>query len=344
VQPRVQIAHGTAFDVLISAAAVADPTWRDTFTAGPDTHARVLSTAGDDFVRRVAAFGRFGWINLVTLMASEPGPWDLDRLIAAVRASDPEDLHLVTLGGDRRQLLDAVDEPTLRRAVRGDLGAKEQLTAALTSEDLVIEATPWLLGATSLDVQLAVLDLLQTWQDLLLPAEADAALASTLREHAAAAEAARATSSGRSYLEAAAGGLHYDPAGLDRVVSVSTTQVAPIVIVVDGREQTVIVHPPAAGSQGRPDGRQRLLDLSRALGDRTRMELLTMLQAGEQTAVELARGMQAPRTTLLHHLAILRAAGLVHVTVTPGGATIYRLRADGFAELAEAAASFIPTD
>jgi DNA-binding transcriptional ArsR family regulator len=51
--------------------------------------------------------------------------------------------------------------------------------------------------------------------------------------------------------------------------------------------------------------------------------------------------MQAPRTTLLHHLAILRAAGLVHVTVTPGGATVYRLRPEGFAELSEAAGGFV---
>ncbi len=110
---------------------------------------------------------------------------------------------------------------------------------------------------------------------------------------------------------------------------------------VDGRAQTVIVHPPAADARREPDPRQRLLELSRALGDKTRMELVTLLQDGEMTAVELARAMRAPRTTLLHHLAILRAAGLVHVTVTPGGATVYRLRRDGFTELSAAARGFI---
>ncbi len=81
MEPRVQIAHGTAFDVVIAAAAVADPTWRDTFAAGPSTYAQVLSATSEDFVRRVARFGRFGWINLVGLMASEPDPWDLGRLM-----------------------------------------------------------------------------------------------------------------------------------------------------------------------------------------------------------------------------------------------------------------------
>jgi DNA-binding transcriptional ArsR family regulator len=341
VQPRLRIAYGTAFDVAIAAAAVADQTWRGAFDAGPATHARALSVAGDDFVQRVAALGRFGWINLAEMMAAEPDPWDLGRLIATVRAQDPEDVHLVALGGHRRQLLDVVDEPTLRRGVRGNPDAKDRLVAALSSDDLVIEATPWLLGATSTEVQRAVVEVLHTWQELLLPAEAELDLASTLRDHADASRAVLATTSGRAYLDAAAGGLHYEPAGLDRVVSVSTTQVAPIVIVVDGRAQTLIVHPPLADALRQPDSRQRLLELARAVGDKTRMNLMTLLLSGEKTANELARGMHAPRTTLLHHLAILRAAGLIHVTVTPGGATVYRLQPNVFAELAEVSAEFV---
>jgi DNA-binding transcriptional ArsR family regulator len=341
VQPRVRIGYGTAFDVVIAAAAVADPIWRDTFAAGPETHVHVQVVAGDDFVRRVAAFGRYGWINLIGLMGSGEGPWDLGRLIAAVRSREPEDLHLIMLGGERRQLLDVVDEQTLRRALRGERRARTRLAAALTSDDLVIEVTPWLLETTSPAVQLAVVEILQTWQEQLLPPESEASLASALREHAAAAERIRATSPGRGYLEAVVGGLHYDPAGLDRVTSISTIQVAPIIIVVDGPTETVIVHPPPADRQRGLDGTQRLLELGRALGDKSRMELLTMLQGGERTAVELARQMRAPRTTLLHHLAILRAAGLVHVTVTPGGATLYRLRPEGFTELSSAARGFL---
>jgi DNA-binding transcriptional ArsR family regulator len=74
------------------------------------------------------------------------------------------------------------------------------------------------------------------------------------------------------------------------------------------------------------------------------VKILTVLRQGEMTAVDLARALGVPRTTLLHHLALLRSAGLIHVAVTPGDATMYRLRPDGLSELAKAAAVFISTE
>jgi len=48
----------------------------------------------------------------------------------------------------------------------------------------------------------------------------------------------------------------------------------------------------------------------------------------------------APRTTLLHHLALLRGSGLVDLSVTAGEANVYRLRLEGFDQLAQAAKAF----
>ena len=340
MEPRVRIAHGTAFDVVLAAAAVADPVWRDTFEAGQRSFAQVVSSAGDDLVRRAARFGRFGWINLIGLMGFDPEPWDLSRLIGAVETATAEDLHLSVIGGNRRQLLELIDEPTLRSALRGPGTARDTLAAAGDSQRLVIESAPWLLDTPSEKVQETLLAVLRDWRDLVLPAAAERELASTLREQASAARAVLADTSGRGFLETAIGGLHYDPAGLDLVVSVSTPQVAPIVVVVDGSRYTTIVHPPVGPSRG-DDHDARLLELGRAVGDRTRMQLLSLLRGGERTAVELANGMRSPRTTLLHHLAILRAAGLIDVNVTRGGATIYRLRPEAFAELSGAAQAFV---
>jgi DNA-binding transcriptional ArsR family regulator len=50
--------------------------------------------------------------------------------------------------------------------------------------------------------------------------------------------------------------------------------------------------------------------------------------------------MGAPRTTLLHHLALLRGSGLVDLSVTAGEPNVYRLRVDGFERLARAASAF----
>jgi DNA-binding transcriptional ArsR family regulator len=186
-----------------------------------------------------------------------------------------------------------------------------------------------------------VLDVLRTWRTLLLPPAKEAALGVLLHEHAVVSRAELARTTGRGFLTDTVGGLHYDPASLDRLLMVSSPGVVPIVVVVDGRSSRVILHPPRRALEGEAAPSARLLQLSRALGDRTRLGLLTRLRDGEMTAVELARAMRAPRTTLLHHLAILRSAGLVHVAVTPGEATVYRLRPEGLTELSETTTAFL---
>ncbi len=342
--PRVEVAEGTAFEVLLAAAAIADPDWRQVFTSGPTVYADALAAGGPDFVRRVADLGRFGWINLVGLLTRVPRPWNLGRLITAVRETSPGDLHYLTVGGDRRQLVQAIDETRIREALAGPAIARRKLATVLAADDHVLDGTPWLLDASSSDVHRRMVDLLERWQRLLLSDADEVTLSGRLHQHAATARSRLAETTGRGYLDDTVGGLHYAPAGLDHVLVIASPSVSPVVVVVDGRSETVILHPPNAHGSPVADGPDRLLELSRAIGDRTRMRLLARLRTGETTAVDLALALGAPRTTLLHHLAILRAAGVIHVTVTPGNATVYRLRPEGFGELAAAAAAFIPTE
>ncbi len=134
-------------------------------------------------------------------------------------------------------------------------------------------------------------------------------------------------------LDEVAPGLHYGPGVLDDVVLVTSPQVAPIVVELGQPDRTVIVHPPLGESV-------RLRDLGRALGDDTRIRLLQLLKGGAHTLPELCDVLGAPRTTLLHHLALLRGSGLVDLSVTAGEANVYRLRPEGFEQLAQAARAF----
>jgi DNA-binding transcriptional ArsR family regulator len=134
-------------------------------------------------------------------------------------------------------------------------------------------------------------------------------------------------------------GLHYGPGVLDDVVLVTSPMATPIVVEVAEPDRTVIVHPPL-GDAGATDAGARLRDLGRALGDGTRMRLLHLLRGGERTLTELCAALDTPRTTLLHHLALLRGAGLVDLSVTAGEPNVYRLRPEGFEELGQAARAF----
>jgi DNA-binding transcriptional ArsR family regulator len=63
--------------------------------------------------------------------------------------------------------------------------------------------------------------------------------------------------------------------------------------------------------------------LSKALGDEKRLRILRALADGEKTLMELADTFGVAKTTMHHHMIILRSAGLVTVGV---GSKRYRLR------------------
>jgi DNA-binding transcriptional ArsR family regulator len=184
------------------------------------------------------------------------------------------------------------------------------------------QATRWLARAGAADVQRACRHALE-----LLPASSE-------RAPALAPVRARLAEVGPERLvDEVAPGLHYGPGVLDDVVLATSPLVAPIVVELAEPDRTVIVHPPLGELAD-------LRDLGRALGDDTRMRLLQLLKGSARTLPELCELMGAPRTTLLHHLALLRGAGLIDLSVTAGEANVYRLRSDGFDRLARAATAF----
>src|SRR6185312_8317925 len=134
--------------------------------------------------------------------------------------------------------------------------------------------------------------------------------------------------------------IRYGPSVLDRVLLVSSRLVEPILIWVDQPGLTVIVHPPL-DETGLNDTASVLTVLGAAVGDETRMQLLRELRSGPRTLAELCATLDRPRTTLLHHLALLRSAGLVTLTVASGEPNVYRLEARGFATLSRAARGFV---
>jgi DNA-binding transcriptional ArsR family regulator len=101
----------------------------------------------------------------------------------------------------------------------------------------------------------------------------------------------------------------------------------------------VILHPPWADG-GPNDAGARLRELGRALGDDTRIRLLHTLRLSPRTLPELCESLTSPRTTLLHHLALLRAAGLIEIEITAGEPNVYSLHQAGFDTLARAASAF----
>jgi DNA-binding transcriptional ArsR family regulator len=338
------VVAGEGFELLVQAAALADPAWRPTFRGSPAFARRLLADEADEAA--LATVGRTGWLNLMPLLAAtvpdragRGDPYGVAALLGTVRGLDPRRLHRILLGGERRHVLELATPDLVDRALAGEAPARERLREVLTGDAVVVSVTEQLLTLPSDRLHEQVCRALERWRDLPSTGSAEAAppgLGDLARTALGQLDRLGIT----GYLERTAPGMTYHLSAEDRAALVVSPSAAPIVVVVDDLALTVIAHPPVPGTQVSAPA-DRLVALARAVGDETRHRLLELLAGGERTAAGLTEPLASPRTTLLHHLAILRSAGLVEVEVTPGTPTVYRLRPDALAELARLAEALV---
>ena len=138
-------------------------------------------------------------------------------------------------------------------------------------------------------------------------------------------------------IDAACGGYRYEPeADTDRVVLVPQLAAGRAVLLCQHRRTRLICYPVAAELH---EG-DRLLAVGRALADPKRMRMLERLRGAEASLDELAAEIGLARSTTHHHLAHLRAAGLVTFRGNAGG-YYYALDRDAFAGAAAVLAGFV---
>jgi DNA-binding transcriptional ArsR family regulator len=143
--------------------------------------------------------------------------------------------------------------------------------------------------------------------------------------------AERASLSADELVERTTGGVRWlGEAGVGRVILSPSYFSRPYNFVYAGRDWRLFAYPIAdaaldAGDQAGPP--PALVRLHRALGDESRLRILHLLRDHDMYLTELAQVLEVSKPTMKHHLAQLRAAGLVTVT-DQGSMTYYSLRRD----------------
>jgi DNA-binding transcriptional ArsR family regulator len=114
----------------------------------------------------------------------------------------------------------------------------------------------------------------------------------------------------------------------DRVVLIPHLQPKPSLVLAQHRGARLIVY--SAGPE--PASEERLAHIGRALADPRRVEILSLVGRGVELPAELVEATGLTRSTVHHHLVLLREAGLVGLE---GDARAYRYvpRAEAAAEL-----------
>jgi DNA-binding transcriptional ArsR family regulator len=132
--------------------------------------------------------------------------------------------------------------------------------------------------------------------------------------------------SAHQLVDFATGGITYEgEAGIDRVLLVPSIVTRPWITISDWDSTKIICYRGArsADAAGAEPDRDMVL-VYRALGDETRLRLLRELGAGDRRLAELVQALGLSKSTLHGHLAVLRTAGLIRISI--GAEKKYGLR------------------
>jgi DNA-binding transcriptional ArsR family regulator len=297
-----------------------------------------------------AALARVGdrsgevWLHLLGLAMEAPGPRDAAALLARLEATDPLEV--------RRQLLGA-DVPAWRRlepgwaeviqaAAAGDRAAQGRLLehpryyGGAAGQALAV-----LLPLGPDETRRRLLEALARWHEESFAAR-EPGLVELLAADALATRELAATMAPARLVELACGGFAYEPEPeCPRVLLVPHLAARPWLLLCQHRDTRIICHP--ARRQDRDERvatAEGLLRLGRALGDEQRQRILAALAGGPRDLDELAVTVGLSRSTVHHHMGLLRAAGLVALA---GNARRYRygLRREAVAEATALLASLL---
>ena len=290
--PLVDVAGGTGFAVLLGLSAAS----RGAHAELPGEVADALAAVGDTQGET--------WLNLLGVALDAGPPYNVDRLLGALERIEGLELRRHLLGRFAWSWCTLAGIDDIESAAAGDRAAAGRLLAH-----------PRYYGghaAASLRTLLP-LDAEETRARLVraVRAAADTLAAPTEDELAAAVGEAEVTLSDQSPLaaiERLTAGYRYVPeVEADRVVLVPHV-VGELGLVLAQHRSARLIAYPAAPDRG---DHARLATLGRALSDPKRIEILALVGRGVARSADLVDATGLTRSTVHHHLAQLRAAGLV---------------------------------
>lgn len=255
-------------------------------------------------------------IHVASYAVEHPELRSVDAMVAALEGLSPADLVVAMLGDFDM----GPDTETLARAaVDGDQAALDKVMEAAGEHAKGLRV----LLADPVATHRRVLSVLLAWAVPFKTIEGRVASIGQRDFEARAAD--RATLDRLDLIERTTGGVRWLPtAGIRRVILAPSYFSRPYNFLLGGEGWRFFGYPVADDALDIADPLApppSVVRLHRALGDPTRMRILKLLAGRDLYATEIAQQLELSKPTIKHHLALLRAAGLV--TITESGAVVY---------------------
>ena len=327
--PTLSVELSPAYELLQSLNVVTSDDDDHTYEVGEAWINEARERAGEDLLRRareVSLDDGDTFVNLAGLVYDTPAPRDVPAFIEHLRQTDPDEIRLHIVQFYAREIRRMTPPAVIRAAVAGDAESRDEFLRTSYPEwehwtDYLRRALA-IEGAAFRDELIAVLS---EWYERVWQPESLTIMPILERDVDAKRDLQRDLPVDQ-FITTATNGVEFAPRpGINRVVLVPSFVHRPLVTYYEFGEVMLILYPVADESVSADTDAPplRLVRLSKALGDEKRLRILRALADGEKTLMELAEMFGVAKTTMHHHMIVLRSAGLVAVGV---GSKRYRLR------------------
>jgi DNA-binding transcriptional ArsR family regulator len=306
-----------------------------------DVRRRIPPDVADDLVSFGGERGKV-WLTFITWVASAPDPSDTEATLDWMATSDWAERRRAVMS----EMCWKVDPLDIDGAIAGDADSVGNCLAQIDESDR--EALErWITYPAETFPLVAVGALRRIVQEVL----SDEATEWT-EAHRRSAEAVRPLidmMEPADLIERVTNGIAYAiPLGIRRLVLVPSVSLRPWTLA-DEIGDTIHVFYPVSDEHldGDPDAPpQWLVRFHKALGDDRRMRMLHRLAEGPASLAELTETVGLAKSTVFHHLGILRAAGLLRVNVGAGKESShnYELRRQALATASEVTDRYLGGD
>ena len=278
------------------------------------------------------------WIELIGTVLSLPAPHSVAGLVEHLRSLDPVQLRLDSIVRGCMRCGSGIDANLQERAAAGEDGAIDELASATDRP-----ASHGVLSLLEMDPAETV-DLLAStieWFDRdVFHGGGD--IADVLERDAEHKRAMAKTMKAPQLVETATNGITFEmQPEVDGIVLIPSVVIRPWVTIGSHDRQKFFCYPVAEEHLTADPGSPpiHLVEVYKALGDQRRLRLLRILAEGPMALADVTEQIGLAKSTVHHHLSILRQAGLVLITV--GADKEYSLRRDAIPEAADLLAGFL---
>ncbi|HEX6509906.1 MAG TPA: metalloregulator ArsR/SmtB family transcription factor [Chloroflexota bacterium] len=342
--PGLELDAAPAYELLMLLSVLSDPQEYGSGEADRGPLAGVRAAASSSLLRSIEEFtgGSDKVIpHLVPLAYSCPPPRGVPELVAYLDGLDPFTIYLRLLGYSMRYFRRATPPEVIRAAASGDENAKRELMTTSYPDDVAWQsALHRLLSFDTPAVKARLIDILRaTAREIFDPYQRE--VMPILRRDLETKRLQLGSIGPERLIEVATNGIEYVPEpGITRVLLIPSYAIRPWVHTLDEGDLKIFCYAVAEENISARENAPppRLVALTKALGDERRLEVLKLLAPRPHTLGEISAHFGVPKTSMHHHLAILRSAGLVRMRSSDRR---YSLRPDAVPDVSELLSSYL---